>query len=99
MTAVDWMVILLIIVPAFPVLATLILVGHWRVNSMSLHERTVIAVRDAVVASAAAALALWRLDVIELPEGSGLPTLATMMLLVSLPSAYWLLLYFRGSFR
>ena len=99
MTAVDWMVILLIVVPAFPVLASLILIGHWRVNSMSLHERTVIALRDALVASAAAGLALARLDVIELPEGSGLPVLATMMLLISLPSAYWLFLYWRGSFR
>ena len=94
------MVVLLVVVPAFPALTALILLRHWhQLESPSLHERTLLAIRDWAVASIAAALALSRLGFIELPNGIGLPLLAIAMLLVSVPSAYWLWLYFRGQFR
>lgn len=99
MTLVDVETVLLIVTPAFPALAALLLLRHWRTDSPSLHERTILAVRDWLVASIAALLALSRLGLIELPRGVTLPLLATAMLLVSLPSAYWLWLYFRGRFR
>jgi hypothetical protein len=100
MTLVDWIVVLLVVVPAFPALTALILLRHWnRLDSPSLHERTLLAIRDWAVASIAASLALARLGFIHLPNGTALPMLAIAMLLVSLPSAYWLFLYFRGRFR
>lgn len=100
MSVVDWMVALLIVVPAFPALTALILLRHWnRLDSPSLHERTLLALRDWGVASIAAALALSRLGFIHLPQELSLPLLAIAMLLVSLPSAYWLWLYYRGRFR
>lgn len=100
MTVVDWMVLLLVVVPAFPALTAFILMRHWnRLESPSLHERTLLAIRDWAVASIAATLALARLGLMSLPTGSALPLLAIAMLLVSLPSAYWLWLYFRGGFR
>lgn len=101
MSVIDWMIVLLVVAPAFPALTALILVRHWhRIESPSLHERTLLAVRDWAVASIAAALALSRLGfVFDLPPGSAIPMLAVALLLVSLPSAYWLWLYFRGSFR
>ena len=100
MSVIDWMVILLVVVPAFPALTALILLRHWhRLDSPSLHERTLLAIRDWAVASIAAALAMSRLGFIHLPNGSALPMLAIAMLLVSLPSAYWLSLYWRGRFR
>lgn len=100
MSVVDWMVVLLVVVPAFPALTALILLRHWhRLDSPSLHERSLLAIRDWAVASIAATLALARLGIIGLPNDTALPLLATAMLLVSLPSAYWLHLYFRGRFR
>ena len=100
MSLVDWMVVLLLVAPAFPSLTALILLRHWhRFESPSLHERTLLAIRDWAVASIASALAMARLGFISLPHGTALPLLAAAMLLVSLPSAYWLWLYFRGRFR
>lgn len=99
MTIVDWATVLLIVAPTFPALASIILVRHWSVASTSLHERALLAVRDWVVASIAALLALTRLGFVTLPNGSAVGLLIVAMLLVSLPSAYWLYLYWRGSFR
>lgn len=100
MSVIDWMVLMLIVAPAFPALTALILLGHWnRLESPSLHERTVLAIRDWGVASIAAALAFDRLGFDIVPDGWSLPLLAVAMLLVSLPSAYWLWLYYRGRFR
>jgi hypothetical protein len=99
-TVIDWLVVLLIVVPAFPALTALILLRHWnQLHSPSLHERTLLAIRDWAVGSIAAALALSRLGFITLPREWSLPLLAIAMLLVSLPSAYWLALYYRGKFR
>ena len=100
MTAVDWMVVLMIVAPVFPALTAFILVRHWhRMDSPSLHERTILAIRDWGVASIAAYLSLGRLHMLPVPSGVALPLLAIAMLLVSLPSAYWLSLYFRNRFR
>lgn len=100
MTLVDWLVVLLVVVPAFPGLAAIILVRHWHgTDSPSLHERTLLAVRDWAVASIAAILALARMGFLSLPDGVPILMLAIAMLLVSLPSLYWLSLYWRGKFR
>ena len=100
MTVIDWLVVMLIVAPAFPTLTAVILLRHWNTTeSPSLHERTLLAIRDSLVAGIAAALAMSRLGFIDLPNGSALPMLAIAMLLVSLPSAYWLWLYWRGRFR
>lgn len=95
----DVLTWLLLLVPIFPLLALVILAGHWSVPSPSLHERTLLAGRDWVVASIAGVLALARLGWITLPPGTPLLLIAVAMLLVSIPSAYWLLLYWRGAFR
>lgn len=100
MTVVDWMVVMLIVAPAFPTLTAMILLRHWnQTESPSLHERTLLAVRDSGVATIAAVLALSRLGIIDLPREWPLPLLVIAMLLVSLPSSYWLWLYYRGHFR
>lgn len=100
MTILDVETFLLIVMPAFPILTTIILIRYARrAESPSLRERTLLAVRDSLVAISAAVLAMQRLGIIELPEGVPVLMLATLMLLVSLPSAYWLWLYFRGGFR
>lgn len=101
MTVIDIEVILLVIVPAFPATALGIMLWRraWFTDSPSLRERTLIAARDWVVASIAATLALSRLGLIAIPNGSALPLLLTAMLLVSVPSAWWLWLYSRGRFR
>jgi hypothetical protein len=99
---VELMIVLLVVVPAFPALLLAILIHRrvWRSDSPSLRERTLLAFRDWLVASIAATLALRSLGMIELvPRSATLPLLAIAMLLVSLPSAYWLWLYFRGAFR
>lgn len=89
----------LVVLPVFPLAAAWILSRHYRENSPSLRERAVLAIRDWVVSSIAAVLALSRLEVIELPPGSPIPMLIVAMMLVSLPSVWWLFLYFRGAFR
>lgn len=101
MTLVDVEILLLIVVPALPALASLILVwkGGWRDTSPSLRERTLLALRDWLVASAVASIALSRLLSWGWPTDVTLVVLATALLLVSLPSAYWLWLYFTGRFR
>ena len=101
MTLVEILAWLLIIVPAFPLAATVIFVGHrfWRVSSPSLRERAAIAIRDALVASMAAAIALNIVFGWDWPAIVRLILLAGGMVLVSLPSAWWLFLYARGAFR
>lgn len=101
MTVTDWLVVLLIVAPLFPALLVSVLVYRrvWTFRSPSLRERALLGLRDWVVASIAALLALTRLGFLSLPPHAALPLLAIAMLLVSLPSAYWLLLYFRGGFR
>jgi hypothetical protein len=71
----------------------------WRMRSPSLNERMVLGARDFLVASIAARLALSRLGYWAIEGESALLLLATALLLVSLPSIYWLWLYFRGRFR
>lgn len=101
MTLIDWLVALLIVAPLFPALLVGVLVYRrvWTFRSPSLRERALLGFRDWLVASIAALLALQHLGLVSLPHGIALPLLAIAMLLVSIPSAYWLLLYFRGGFR
>lgn len=99
MTVLDVEVLLLLVVPLLPIAAAYFLVRGWALNSPSLHERALIAVRDAVIASAVAVLAAVRLGWISLPDGVPLLVLTTALLLVSLPSAWWLYLFWRGRFR
>jgi hypothetical protein len=98
---IELMVLLLVVVPAFPAVLLAILIHRhaWSSSSPSLRERTLLAVRDWLVASIAATLALNRLLGWSLPLPLVLMLLAVAMLLVSLPSAWWLWLYFRGAFR
>ncbi len=95
----DGMLLLLVIVPIFPAVASVILVRHWHTDSPSLRERTVLAIRDWLVASIAAFLALARFDILEPPDGWALPLLAISLLLVGLPSVYWLWLFWSGHFH
>lgn len=99
MSVEDVAVWALVVLPVFPLAAAGLLGRHYRENSTSLRERAVLAVRDWIVSSIAAVLALSRLEIIELPTGSAVPMLIVAMLLVSLPSVWWLFLYFRGAFR
>jgi len=89
----------LVVLPIAPLAAVWILSRHFKESSTSLRERAVLAIRDFIVASIAATLALSRLEFITLPTGTAVPMLIFAMLLVSLPSVWWLALYFRGSFR
>lgn len=99
MTAIDVVLWMLVFTPALPFLATLILMRHWRIQSMSLRERAVIAVRDWVSASIIAILALrLQLDW-QWPQGLSTVLLLCVVVLYSIPSAYWLYLYWRGAFR
>lgn len=90
---------LLIILPAIPFATVWVLVRHVRSDSPSLAERSLVAVRDWLVSSMAGMLALnrifgwgWSVQLVVL-------ILGTAMVLVSLPSAWWLWQYHRGAFR
>lgn len=98
---IDVIVVLLVAAPILPlsVLGVLLWRRAWRTASPSLRERTLLALRDAIVATIACLLALNRLDVINLPREAIVPMLGIAMLLVSLPSAWWLHLYSRQAFR
>lgn len=101
MTLTDWLVVLLIVAPLFPALLVGVLVYRrvWTFRSPSLRERALLGLRDWLVATIAALLALSRLHIIDLSRDLSIPLLAIAMLLVSIPSLYWLFLYFRGGFR
>lgn len=101
MTIVDVEIALLVVVPALPALASLILLakGGLRDQSPSLRERTLLALRDWLVASDVALIALARLLDWSVPRELLLLMLASGLLLISLPSAWWLFLYYRGAFR
>lgn len=89
----------LVIVPAIPALAAWILVRHLRSDSPSLAERALVAIRDWLVASLVAIVALNRIFEWHLPSLVVVLLLGGGMLLVSLPSAWWLYMYQRGAFR
>jgi hypothetical protein len=99
--AFEVMVLLLVVVPALPALLVIILVHHhaWRSGSPSLRERALLAFRDWIVASMAATMALNRLFGWGLPNETIILLLTLALLLVSLPSAFWLWMYWRGAFR
>lgn len=101
MTLAEFEIMLLVVVPAFPALASLILLtkGGYRDTSPSLRERTLMAVRDWLIASAIAYLALTRIMGWNISRDLFLVILATALLLISLPSIWWLWLYYRGAFR
>lgn len=101
MTLTDWIVLMLLIAPILPVTASAIFVRHtpWRTSSPSLMERALIAGRDALVALLAAGMALNRILMWDWPPPVVVMLLGFALLLVSLPSAWWLALYFRGAFR
>ena len=91
--------IALLIVPLLPLVAVVILARYWRSGSTSLTERTVLAGRDLLVSSFVAALAAddlfdwnWQAQWLGLMFG-------LMLLLIALPSAVWLGLYWRGAFQ
>lgn len=94
--AIAW---LLIVVPALPLATALILGQHIRSESPSLAERALIAVRDCLVASMAALLALNRILGWGWPGQVIVLVLGMALILVSVPSAYWLWQYRRGAFR
>jgi hypothetical protein len=96
---VDWLAVVLIAAPILPLTAAFLLLRHWPERSTALHERAILAIRDWVVASLAAILAMARLDFFTLPNGTALVLIAVAMLLVSIPSAYWVFLYATGRFR
>ena len=98
---IDILIVALIVVPIFPLSTVAVLAWHtpWRAGSPSLSERTLLAVRDASVAVVVAALAANRVFGWEWDRAVVLLLTTTILLLVSLPSAYWLLLYSRGGFR
>jgi hypothetical protein len=93
------MLVTLIVIPVLPALASLVLLGHWRTDSVTLHERAVIAVRDWLVASIVALLSLNALLEWGWPALVRAGGLYVALLAVSLPSAYWLWLYLWGRFR
>ena len=97
----DALIVALIVVPIFPLATVAVLVwcAGWRPNSPSLAERTLLAFRDATVAIVVAALAANRVFGWDWPREIVLLLTASILLLVSLPSAYWLHLYWRGEFR
>lgn len=99
MTLFDIQVVLLLIVPVLPAAAALLLVTTWTHKSVALRERTLLALRDWIVASLAALLALNRILHWQWPSEFALSVLAFALLLVSLPSAWWLYLFWRGRFR
>lgn len=101
MSVVEFEIAMLVVVPALPALTALILItrGGLREHSPSLRERTVLAIRDWLIASDVALLALNNLLGWGWPTVLALLMLLSGLLLISLPSAYWLWLYYRGSFR
>lgn len=99
MTLLDWEAWALVVVPILPLMASIVLVRHWGSASVSLHERTMLALRDTLIASIAAAISVNRLMNLGWDGQTVLVLLAFSLILVSLPSAYWLFLYFRGAFR
>lgn len=88
----------LVIVPILPAAASIVLVRNWRTDSVVLHERTVIAFRDWGAASLAALLALEHLLSWGWPTWLWIATMYTILILASLPSAWWLYLYLSGNF-
>lgn len=88
----------LVIVPILPALASIALVRHWKEDSVTLHERTIIAFRDWGVGSIAALLSLETLFDWNWPTLLWVMTLYIGLLLMSIPSAYWLYLYLTGHF-
>lgn len=101
MKFVEWLAWLLIVVPILPFSAAAVFVWSrfWRYTSPSLRERAIIAIRDWIVASAVAAVALNLVLNLGWPGEVRALLLAGAMILVSVPSAYWLTLYFGGRFR
>lgn len=99
MTAVDIEVVILAVVWVLPLIASVVLVRHWSSQSVSLHERTILALRDLLVATLAGAIAVNRILDLGWDGQLVIALLGIALILVSLPSGYWLLLYFRGAFR
>ena len=97
----DILVVALIVVPIFPVATVAVLIWRagWRPDSPSLAERTLLAFRDATVAVVVAGLAANRVFGWDWDRAVVLLLTASILLLISLPSAYWLHLYARGEFR
>jgi hypothetical protein len=87
----------LLIVPLLPLGALYVLRHHWHTPSLLLRLRLWTTVRDAALGLFIALLAANRLFGWGL-SGPGLAIpFAIGMLLVSLPSGWWLVLYWRGS--
>lgn len=101
MAVADVLIFLLIVVPIFPIATFAVLAWHtpWRAGSPSLSERTLLAFRDASVGVVVAVLACNRVFGWGFQRDTVLMLIASLLLLISLPSAYWLLLYARGAFR
>jgi hypothetical protein len=92
-------IVLLIVVPLFPISAAFILARHAFSDVPLLRERTFIAIRDAVVAiiiafAAANRVFGWNMDS-EFVAG----ILGVALMLISLASVTWLWWYFRNGFR
>ena len=101
MAIADVLIVLLIVVPIFPIATFAVLAWHtpWRAGSPSLSERTLLAFRDAAVGVVVAVLAANRTFDWGFERDTVLMLIASVLMLISLPSAYWLALYFRGAFR
>lgn len=99
MSPLDFGVAILVVVPVFPILTSVLLAQHWKTDSVTLHERTIVAVRDAGVAAIVALLALRYLIGWDWPPGLTIALFYVALLMVSVPSTYWLWLYFFGHFE
>lgn len=96
---IDVLAWMLVFAPIVPAVTAWMLLRHIRSESPSLAERALVAVRDWLVSSLCAVVALNRLREWGLPSGLMIGMLAGAMLLVSLPSAWWVYQYQRGRFR
>ena len=98
---VDALALLLILLVPLDwfVAGLLVYVAKMHPSLLALRERAVASVICAIVATIAGVLGWARLGVVNIPSGSGLVLIAVGLVLVSLPSLYWLFLLATGRWR
>jgi hypothetical protein len=98
---IDVLVWIIVLLPPLDWLAALILSYLWRNHPdvLVLQERMIAALIAAVAASVAGLMGWAFFGFIDLPPGAALYILALILILISVPSLYWLLLLVLGRFR
>ena len=98
---VDALALLLILLVPFDwlVAGLLLYIARLHPSLLALRERAVASVVCAIAATIAGVLGWARLGVVTIPSGAGIYLITAVLILVSLPSLYWLFLLATGRWR